>query len=100
MFSDNGLATRPTLPLRGPMILYPRSPLGHFPTSGVGYPSSATNFMVLGMKDGDEVGELLTGNTYWLTFENNAAQSNTNRITLCTEVNGLQPDQLHRMATA
>ena len=89
LYNDNGLATQPTIPISGPMVMYPQSPLGHFPTGGVGYPSSSTNFMVLGMRDGDSVGELLTNKTYWLTFENNAAQSNTQRITLCTEVGGL-----------
>ena len=45
--------------------------------------------MVLGMRDGDTCGEVLSGNTYWIAVESTAPQSNTNRITLCTEVGSL-----------
>ena len=89
LYASNPGVTQPTFPISGPMVLYPQSPLGHFPTGGVGYPSSPTNFMLLGMRDGDSVGTALFGQSYWLAFENNAAQSNTNRITLCTEASGL-----------
>jgi hypothetical protein len=81
-------ASKPTIPISGPMVLYPRAADGSFPTGGVGYPSSPTNRLVLGMRDGDFCGELLSDETYWLAFESTAAQSNTNRIGLIMEVNG------------
>lgn len=89
MYASDAGVTRPTFPISGPMIMYPQAPDGTFPTGGVGYPSTPTNFMVLGMRDGDTSGEVLVNNTYWLAFESTAPQSNTNRLTLCTEVGGL-----------
>ena len=69
------------------MVLYPQKNDGTFPTGGVGYPSTATT-MVVGMRDGDFCGEMLSGQDYWLVIENTAAQSTTNRIWLMAEING------------
>ena len=81
-------ASLPTIAISGPMVLYPQKSDGTFPTGGVGYPSSPTNYMVLGMRDGDSCGEMLSDEGYWLVFESTAPQSDTNRITLVTELQG------------
>ena len=81
-------ASQPTVPISGPMYLYPQKSDGTFPTSGVSYPSSPVSNLVLGMRDGDSCGELLSDETYWLVFENTAAQSNTVRVGVVSELNG------------
>ena len=81
-------ASKPTIPISGPMVLYPRKSDGTFPTGGVGYPSTPTAHLALGMRDGDSCGEMLSNQLYWLVFENVAAQSDTNHIALVSEVKG------------
>jgi hypothetical protein len=88
IYNHSVSTNRPTIPISGPMILYPRAADGSFPTGGVGYPSSPTSFLTLGMRDGDFVGELLSDQTYWVVVESTAPQSNTNRLIHVQEVNG------------
>lgn len=61
---------------------------GTFPTGGVGYPSSPTLHVAVGMKDGDFCGEMLSNQLYWLVFESTAPQSTTNFIAIEAEVKG------------
>jgi hypothetical protein len=80
---------KPGTVISGPNILYPqRVSDGTFPTSGVSWPSATTAKMVVGMKDGDSMGEFLSDTFYWLTVECTATQTNTQRFGLVCEVNG------------
>ena len=81
-------ASKPTIAISGPMILYPRKSDGTFPTSGVSYPSSPTAHLVLGMRDGDFCGEMLSNQLYWLAIETTAPQTASNYLTLPVEVKG------------
>jgi hypothetical protein len=81
-------ASKPTIPISGPMVLYPMKSDGTFPTGGVGYPSSPTLHFAVGMKDGDFCGEMLSNQLYWLAFESTAPQTTTNFIAIEAEVKG------------
>jgi hypothetical protein len=78
-------ASKPTIPISGPMYLYPRKSDGTFPTGGVGYPSTPTHHFPVGMRDGDIVGEMLSGQIYWLVFECIAAQTSSNYLGIVAE---------------
>ena len=90
IYNDNPALIKPSIPISGPMILYPRNSAGVYGGSGASYPSSSTPFFVLGMRDQDAqtIGEMLTDTFYWMAIENTAALSNTNRIGLVCEVKG------------
>jgi hypothetical protein len=87
--NDNPVGPVPSIPISGPMILYPRTAAGIFSSSAT-FPSSSTSFFVVGMRDQDQmtIGELLTDKFYWMVIESTAAQSNTNRLGLVCELNG------------
>ena len=42
IYNDNPALIKPSVPISGPMILYPQKSDGTFPKSGVSYPSSST----------------------------------------------------------
>jgi hypothetical protein len=81
-------ASKPTIPISGPMVLYPMKSDGTFPTGGVGYPSTPTAHFPVGMRDGDFCGEMLSNQLYWLVFESTAPQTTTNFLVINAEVKG------------
>jgi hypothetical protein len=88
--NDNPVGPVPSVPISGPMILYPRNSAGIYGGSGASYPSTSTPFFVVGMRDQDQmtIGTLLTDTYYWMVIESTAAQSNTVRLGLVCEQKG------------
>lgn len=66
--------------------LISQTPLYVNSTPGTPYPSSATQHLVLGMKEGDSVGEVLVGEEYWMILANfSSGQTDTKTIGWETE---------------
>jgi len=72
--NEDAVNQRPGIAISGPTIVYPQAADGTYPTGGVGYPSTPQR-LLLGMKDHDDMGELLSGKIYWLAVENSQSAS-------------------------
>ena len=74
LHNEDAVNQRPGIAISGPTIVYPQAADGTYPTGGVGYPSTAKRIL-LGMKDHDDMGDLLSGQIYWLAVENSQSAS-------------------------